>query len=56
MAHISLHMINVHQISDVYGIKTYWYVDDGFGNLTPVTTIAKEAAEYSLRTAYGMEN
>lgn len=46
--HISLHMTNVLQKSDVHGMKHNWYVDDGFGNLTPVSNSAFQAANYSM--------
>jgi len=46
MAHITDHMINVTQKNDVYGLKEWWYVDDNFGNLTPVSMAARANAHY----------
>lgn len=49
---ISTHMINVYQQSDVYGCKYHWYVDDGFGNLTPVSYASYKSGEYSMLSVY----
>ena len=52
MTYISTHIINVYQLSDVYGYKQWWHVDDGFGNLIPVSYDAYKAAEYSMLNVY----
>lgn len=48
MIHISSHIINVYQRNDVYGLKHYLYVDDNYGNLTPVSAKAHAAGNYSM--------
>ena len=52
MTYISTHIISVYQLYDVYGYKYWWYVDDGFGNLTAVSYGAYKAAEYSMLNVY----